>query len=264
MPWRPLHPQHAIERTRVTVAFDQPILEKPANKAAADFESRSAALQFGHRESIRGFAFQISSLPLAEPPELAPFSGWTFSRLGPEGRPLEILTLHGAELTYDTFEYGRWALFRERLEKVLAGIPSFLSETFNHRMTSLQYLDRFIYDGPPTEADIRQGLLEVVASAIPEDAAAGRKLWHLHRGWWLTEAGRDVLVNQNMDCQDGQLADGRAARSLGIITTTELRFTNEQDGIESLYADLDLLHDVANHEFAQALMPEARKKVGLE
>lgn len=264
MAWRPLHPQHAIERTRVVIAFDQTVLEKPANKAAADFEGRSSALQFGHRESTRGFVLQLNGLPFAEPTAPAPISGWRFSRLGPEGRPLEILALNGAELTYDTFEYGRWALLRERLEKVLAGIPSFLSETFSHRMTSLQYLDRFIYDGPPDEADVRQGLLEEVASVIPEDAAAGRKLWHLHRGWWQTEAGRDVLVNQNMDCQDGQLADGRTVRSLGITTSIELRFTKEQDGIEGLYADLNLLHDVANQEFAQVLIPEARRKVGLE
>lgn len=264
MTWRPLHPQHAIERTRVTISFEQAVPEKLSTRAASIFEERAAALQFGGRIQTQTAIVSLAVGGAGSPPkpEIVPVLGWTFNRNLEDTGTIEAFGLNGADLFYEVAEYGRWAFLRQRLEAVFGQVPAFLSQSLSHRVTTLEYQDRFVYFGAPEKADVRDLIVDI-ASAIPPRAASGEKMWHLHRSWVHEQSSRDIIVQQNLDPQDGALQDGTPARSLLITTRAVLRYDPGQEGIEPLYQELDLLHDVANGAFSAAIRSDFRTMVGL-
>lgn len=265
MAWRPLNPQHAIEIARVVVAFSEVIPEKLQKATRQGVETRRESLGFPPANQLSGaaFTFQMGPggpAPMAQP---GPVSGWQFLRQAVPGRNLEALELNGAELAYQAAEYGRWALFSERLKKVLGSVPEQLGAVLSRRATVLEYVDRFVFEGPPETADARDILGDTV-SQIPENAAAGQSLWHIHRGWFHNQDGKSVLVNINFGTEDGSVDGKTVVRGLHAVTRVELRHTPENAEIDALFGDLDFLHGIANETFAASISEKARAMIGLE
>ena len=267
MVWRPLNPNHAIERAKVTLIFSQDVPDLARSKVMASFDARRADLDFGAVSLIQGamFSFQFGqAAPAGIQQAPGAVLGWQFARAAAPGLALEVVEMNGGQMSYESSEYSRWAFFIERLQKVWGDMPDFLGDIVSRKVTVLEYVDRFIYDGDPKQADVRQ-VLGDVADVIPEQAASGNRLWHIHRGWFEDLSGEDVLVNVNLGTQDGILGqDGQVLRSLEGLTRVELRHGAGKDNISSLYADLEGLHQVANRTFARALSPEGRAMIGIE
>ena len=265
MAWRPLHPHHAIERVKVSLFFTEAAPTMVLSKAAEMFEGRKADLGFGVQTPMQGamLSFQVSPgqmQPIAMPSQL---SGWQFARLSSDGRPLETVQLNGSELTYEVSEYGGWTAFVERLRKVFGSIPEYLGTILSRGVTVLEYADRFIFEGDPSSADVR-GLLSNIVDQLPDEAASGRTLWHVHRGWF-TKVGTDnVLVNINLSTQDGQLAEGALLRSLETLTRVELRHPAGIGSVDVLYENFEALHGVANSTLGSSISADARKLIGME
>lgn len=265
MTWRPINPFHAIERARVAVAFSEAIPEKLQKGILLELDARRDDLGFGQATPLRGatFAFQFGpgvAAPLQQP---APVSGWQLLRQNELGQILEALELNGPELGYQSMEYGRWTLFKERLQGVLGSTPNMLGSVLSRRVTVLEYIDRFYFDGDPSISDARP-LLGDLLSVLPESVGGGKSLWHIHRGWFENQSGRSVLVNINFGTEDGVVDGGRAVRSLHGVTRVELRHTEENSDVSELLSDLEMLHDVANATFKNSLTDFGRNLVGMD
>lgn len=263
--WRPLNPNHAIERAKVSLFFSQNVPDLVRNKARASFDARRAELGFGEGALIQGamISFQIGQ-PSPTGVQPGPVAGWQFARsAGGPGLALEVLELSGAQLSYESSEYSRWNFFAERLQKVWGDLPGYLGEIVSRTATVVEYVDRFIYDGDPQDADVRSVLGDVV-NQIPDQAASGSRLWHVHRGWFEDLHGDDILVNINLGTQDGVLGPGRPRqRTLEGLTRVELRHGAGKSEMSKLYQDLYELHQVANRTFAKALSHEGREMIGI-
>lgn len=256
MAWQPIHPTHAIERTRVTLGFDQSPPEKLVAKVGRGLAARSAELQLAGPAANNTTLVQPNGLQFN-------FQGWTFTRSTPDGQLVEVIHLAPNELVYEIGEYGRWELFSERLRSVIGAVVNELFGVLSLRATSLEYLDRFVFAGKPTEARPSELLQPEVVASLSDDVKSGERVWHLHRGWYRETNGRDALVHVNIDAQDGESA-GQPARSIAILTRSVFFHQDGLDGVETLYGDLDLLHDVLISEFAKCVQPAARVLVGLE
>lgn len=253
--WQPIHAQHAIERTRVTLGFDQAPPEKLVAKVASGLAARSAELQ------LAGPASNSTSIMPVGLPQIT-FQGWSFTRSTPEGQLVEVVNLTPSELIYEVGEYGRWKLFSERLRSVLEPVAHELFDVLSLRATSLEYLDRFVFMGEATDARPAELFASEIVAALPDDVQSGQKLWHLHRGWFQSVDDRAALIHVNVDAQDGE-ANGRPARSVAILTRSLFIHEEGRDGVETLYNDLDLLHGILIAEFSKCVLPEVSHRVGM-
>ncbi len=265
VPWRPLNTHHSIELARVSVAFSEGVPEKLLRATLASFESKREELGFAPGTMLGGttFTFQIGpsgSIPTAQS---GPVTGWQSLRQAVNGRTLESLELNGAELSYQAAEYDRWTSFAERLKSVLGEIPYKLATVLSRRVTILEYVDRFFYEGETVDADARE-ILSDVALHIPKHAASGESLWHIHRGWFQNDDGKNILVNINFGTDDGSIDGVTIVRGLQTTTRVELRHAKDETEFDTLFADLDFLHRIAKDTFSNSISQSARIMVGLE
>lgn len=256
MTWQPIHADHAIERTRVTLGFDQSPPEKLTSRLGARLATRASELRLSGPNAYTTTLMSPNGPPLV-------FQGWSFTRHTPDGQLVEFVNLLPTELIYEVGEYGRWELFQERLQEVLAPLMEDLFSVLSLQSTTLEYVDRFLFGGLPTEAAPAELFAPELVASLAERVREGVSLWHLHRGWFYEGDGREILINVNFETQDG-FSVGQPARSVAILTRATLSHQAGRDGVESLYADLDLLHDILIDEFSKCLLPEARRSVGLE
>lgn len=254
--WRPIHANHAIERARVTLGFDQSPPDKLVSRVAQALSARSSELQ------LAGPGVQSATFLAPGGPPLV-FQGWSFTRSTSSGQLVELVNLMPTELAYEVGEYVRWEPFLQRLQTVLQPVIEDLFGVLTLRATTIEYLDRFVFRGPVVEALPTTLLAPELVATLSESVREGGKLWHLHRGWFQGVDGHDVLINVNLEAQDGD-AGGEAARSVAMLTKAILAHPDGRDGVETLYSDLDFMHDILIDEFSRCLLPAARGSVGLE
>ena len=98
---------------------------------------------------------------------------------------------------------------------------------------------------------------------LPDEAAAGSELWHLHRGWFETAGPSRILVNQNFDIQDGIGPDGAAVRTLALYSKVEKAAHSNPIDLKNFAADLEELHALSRRVLERTLVPQAKKAINL-
>lgn len=266
MPWRPVNPTHAIERVRFLVQFRQPISEKlneQLKRAAGRHSNETRMVGPAPMQSVR---FGIQVLPDGQQQVLSPVTeghGWQYVRSSSVNQPLEVLGVQGNQIVYETTEYRRWNTFVQRFSKVAAEAIEVANQSLDTEIVALEYFDRFYFEGDREDADPRL-LLSDIEKFLKPDAASGRTMWHLHRGWFEKATGGDILINQNFDVTEAIPPGGTSpVRTISIFTKAELRSSNHVvDGVPM--ADLlNLLHDSTGSYFKSALEPSMLASVGM-
>lgn len=120
-----------------------------------------------------------------------------------------------------------------------------------------------MFQGQPDRADPSPILSENVLSGINDRARAGISLWHLHRGWFEMIEGKNILVNQNIDVQDGQSTDGRPVRSIQILNRAEFRPEKDQFSLDSIDSVSEALHHLLKRQFCAVLTPTAMQMLSI-
>ncbi|WP_162620465.1 TIGR04255 family protein [Limimaricola cinnabarinus] len=262
--WQPLHGAHAIERARLTVSFREPLPRKLSRKLADKVDEIREEIGFGAR-NVREL-HQISLGPNGAPmPQAATqtLQGWDFRRLNQRNDIIEMLVHEGESISFETADYGRWEFFKGRFLRVMRDLLVAASDVIDISQVSIEYIDRFSFDGAPNNASLSSLLVETVLGSLPEPATSGGQLWHLHRGWFEPWGRDQILINQNFDAQDGQIVNRGAVRSVRVITKADLR-PSEIVELDSIDETLEELHKRSNKVFAEALHPEVREVIGLE
>jgi uncharacterized protein (TIGR04255 family) len=260
--WEPFTENHAIERVRILIHFAQAIQPKQVASFASMVEAKRAEFGFGPQTNIKGNTVEIDANTGEARLSKQPF-GWSFSKTKSDGAALEAIILNPQLLVYETAIYDSWVTFWQRYEAISCDLHERIQSDINVRAVSLEYLDRFRFDGA-TEA-AQPGLLvrESIVGALPGSVGSGRELWHVHRGWFEGSESHRFLVNQNLDAQSVQDFDGSEVRSVAILTKIERQSMASDLDISTLSDDIDVMHTLSKRVVCDTLVDDMCKRVGL-
>lgn len=263
MPWHPLQDSHAIEKVRVICAFQADIRPKFSERLADLVEPMRADYQFGPVNKIQGqgLTFQLGAAgPVGQVSEQQ-VVGWSFQRTMPDGAVVESISLERSTIIYETSEYSTWTEFHRRAVPLLTDIVSELSTYDDMSTLALEYHDRFVFQGTPEEADPRE-IFELSSDTVLEAALDGGNLWHVHRGWFENASKGKLLVNQNLDAQEGQFK-GEPARSVAVLTKLEARRINSELTSDSWTDLLPEMHTRSKDVLKEILKPVSAEMIGM-
>lgn len=260
--WAAVQQQHAIERIRIEIAFTEPLPSRVVESAKRQFEQNRNALRFA--SAVPQEVHQLGIQPgLGGAPTFQKVVGWNSVRESSPGVAVESVALNPGGFAYESTDYRSWETAHRRFRSVADSIIQQVSTVVDIGSFSLDYADRFVYQGRPAEAEPGAILVPDLLCSLTEGARSGEFLWHLHRGWFDLQEGRSVLMNQNVDAQDAKTHTGALVRSLQIFTRAEFRPQPEQFRVEDLRAIADQLHVLCNFHFASILTDDAKNMVGL-
>ncbi len=266
MTWRPVNSAHAIERVRFVVQFRQSLSEKLMARLRDAADKHVSETRMAGPTPLQTVRVALQVTPDGQQKLFSPAAegaGWQYVRSSTQGQPLEVLAFQENQIIYETTEYRKWDTFLQRFDKVAGGAVRTALPTLDVEIASLEYYDRFLFEGSSHEADPRT-LLTGIETLLPTDAASGRAMWHIHRGWYERGPHGDVLVNQNFDAVDGHLVeDGPLVRTIALLTKVELRSATYAINGETIEPTLELLHDFTGQHFRSALRPTMLKAVGI-
>jgi len=265
MTWRPLHSEHAIERVRLIVQFNEQVPAKVVRKMSDALSALRHETRMVGPTPVQGFGFSMVQAEGGMIPQPQPVTnGWQFTRNATNNAPLEAVFFEGMTLTYETTEYQRWDAFKRRTKKVLDEVLKTACQSVDFQAVSVEYIDRFMYAGNATEARV-DDLLRDVGPMLHPNAVSGKHLWHLHRGWFEDFKDGKVLINQNFDAQEGVVAGQKApTRSLQVLTKAELRADSLDLSIEKYEENLETLHNLTKSYFKAAIVETHYESLGLQ
>lgn len=263
MSWAAVQQKHAIERVRVDIAFAEQLPGRVVESARRIFEQHRTPVRFGEPVPQEVHQFQLQP-GMVGPPVAQKVAGWQSIRESSPGVIIEAISLHQGGFSYESTDYRDWATAYRRFKSVANGVIQQFATVVDFRSFGLDYMDRFVYQGLPTEAEPSGILQAELLSCLTEGARSGQFLWHVHRGWFESLDGRSILMNQNVDAQDAKSHTGMDVRSLQIFTRAEFRPEPEQFVVGDLDVISNQLHVLCNEHFSSILTGAAKQMVGLE
>lgn len=264
MSWNPIHPHHAIERTRIVVQFKDKLPQKTILKLGEAFDKHRAEFGFGPRVEVQTHTLVVGQ-DVASPQMLAQQArGWQYLREASQGVVLEAIVLDPEGLVYECVEYTRWADFWGRASVMVLPLVDGLSSVTDLRLFSLEYFDRFVFNGAPNQASPVNLITGNLIENLPESAKSGEELWHLHRGWYETSRDIRVLINQNIDANEGKNASGDIVRAVGVYTKVERRNRSDMVDPSCLGQDIEKMHEISKVVFSSAINDAIKDRIGLD
>jgi hypothetical protein len=169
--------------------------------------------------------------------------GWLSTRVsGVENAAVEALGLQNSLLSYESSDYRGWTKSFKRFQSVCGDLLVEAGNLVNASSATLEYFDRFIFDGPVSDARPDGLLSDAVLAMLPESARSGRELWHVHSGWYEMLGEDRCLINQNFDAQQGNVAFNKEARSVQIYSKCEIKKDRQGFNTSEIEHKFELLH----------------------
>lgn len=263
MPWIPASTAHAIERTRIAITFAPELSSKTVEAVGKAADPAVAEMGLLPRTALNAENFAVGIGP--DGPKLTgrKMVAWQITNTaGPVGAT-EVLQLDQAGMQYETTNYVRWTLFLEHFKKVAGKSLKALDAVSDAQAVSLEYFDRFIFDGDMPQGRPGDLLAGALVEVLGAPAKSGKELWHLHRGWFEEQDDERFLVNQNLDGVDGQTVDGKTIRSIQILTKIERRATDGPISLANFTPLLEKMHKLSKATLGGVLNDDAQLKIGL-
>lgn len=262
MGWRALHPSHSIERVRIVISFSTQLPIKLLRRLAAENETRRVEFGFTSKNLREGHQIQVGAEGIRLGQSQAELLGWEWRKLSPANTVIEALVLEQNALVYETIEYSRWREFADRFNEVTSDIMRDVVNVVDVTTVSLEYIDRFVFEGVDTAAKPDE-LIQNIKGILHPDAESGQELWHFHRGWYENFEPQKLLITQNIDAQNGTMPKGGTVRSIQILTKTELRQIPLEFDCAGLSPYLENMHNRSKEVFRSALCKRMHDVIGL-
>lgn len=263
MPWRPIHEAHSIERVRALFEFDTAISDKIIQKSTQDIRNNASTHGFNQVAPAASNQQTVEvSDQLGAQIKKPRFNGWILQRATP-AELVEEVGFRDSVFGYYTTEYGRWVNLMSRLEDVLFPAIEVALGATDISKFRLEYSDRFIFEGDPLQADVREVLSKSYAP-LPFDTTDGTGLWHSHAGWFEEHLGLDYLVNRNFDVVDLHAGEDETRRGLSVFNMVEVRSDGASLEMQQIKVHLEEMHRRTVLNFARALSDTYRQKVGID
>lgn len=127
----------------------------------------------------------------------------------------------------------------------------------------MEYFDRFNFEGDVEKARPDELLAPRFAEVLALPAKSGQELWHLHRGWFGELGGEVFLVNQNLDANTGQTAEGKPFRTVQIMTKIERRVANGTISLADFASLADKMQTLSKTTLVDVLNETTQLKIGI-
>lgn len=263
MPWIPVSTAHAIERTRIAITFAPELSSKTVEAAGKAADPAVAEMGLLPRTALNAENFAVGIGP--DGPKLTgrKMVAWQITNAAGPAGATEVLQLDQAGIQYETTSYVRWALFLDHFQKLAGKSLEALDAVSDAQAVSLEYFDRFIFDGDMEQGRPGDLLAGALVEVLGAPAKSGKELWHLHRGWFEEQDDERFLVNQNLDAVDGQTVDGKTIRSVQILTKVERRATEGPISLANFAPLLEKMHKLSKATLGGVLNDDAQLKIGL-
>lgn len=271
--FEPVHDAHAIEQVTFSVQFSRPLEDAVIARLQTECAAKLAADLPGKNE-VRSLGVSIGPqglMPIAVPAS-GP-DGFVRLRVAPTGAVEKELRVDRTGTSFRTTSYTRWAAIWGEARRYFGLLLGNLPDDIGVVAHSLQYVDRFDWNGAPD--DCRASALIAPASQfVAPHVFRIADLWHSHFGAFIRHdefTKRLLLVN--VDCVDEPRDTAPAGRSVRITTgVTDMlgqpgytgRVIRPQEAIAYLDARQDGAHTVLKDVIADILTAEMRRKIGIQ
>lgn len=266
MTWTSLHAEHAIERVRFEVHFAEPLPRKVVEQLGTVFDKGSGDTRFGPRQP-QSFAKVVvgPAGPVVENTAAGNEVGWFATRTtGVNENAVEAANLQNSMMGYESTYYRGWDKAITRFNTVCGTVLAEAGRFVAASSVSLEYTDRFIFEGNPLLAKPDEIVCEEILRLLPESALSGRELWHVHRGWYETVEAERCLVNQNFDAHQAVVPSrARELRSIQIWTKFDIKPDRPGADLGTVIGSYNALHRLANDLVAASITPNMAKAIGL-
>lgn len=263
MAWRPLHPEHAIERVRVVFSFSNPLSQKVVNRLRQTADELRMELGLAPVSEVITEDMALVAGPSgAQVQSLMKNTGWRLISEQEGAFIPEAFTLVQNSLTYEVSNYLRWAQFRDRFQSIANMFLDDILPIVDIDTIGLEYYDRFIFDGYAENAVPDALLSHAKLQNLRDMDSEKAELFHIHVGWFETLNNHRCLINQNVDAQEGEV-NGQKARSISILTKVDYKQPHGTTSAAEAIDMLDCLHDRSKIVFSDALSDAAKRSVGL-
>ena len=147
MPWIPVSTAHAIERTRIAIAFAPELSSKTVEAAGKAADPAAAELGLFPRAALDAQNFAVGIFP--DGPKLTgrKMVAWQITNAAEPGAGTEALQVDPSGIQYETSSYVRWALFLDHFLKLAGKSLEALDAVSDAQVVTLEYFDRFIFEG---------------------------------------------------------------------------------------------------------------------
>lgn len=267
--FEPVHAAHAIEQVVFVLQIDIPLDDEQLGKA------RKAAMQFKTeadlpgQADLQGFSFSIG--PAGTPPIPSILAGLVLHRTGPTGTPEKELRIERTSLTFRSTLYTRWDAAWSQARCYFGALLPIYVEKARVSGISLNYQDKFIWNGNPTECSADQ-LFRLDTIYLSPHIFKAKDLWHSQTGAFAS-AGDSIkrLFNVNVHSVDENQND-QLRRTISITTiltdlfnqpgykTTEIAAENV---IEFISAEMFTLHVSSKDVFCNLINNDICKRISL-
>lgn len=189
----PVLPAHAIERSAITVAFEQPV---PSKIFAKLIEATSNQLMPSawRLENQQTFGFHID----AKTGRVTPTEG-----TGPKNfisaDQTGSITLFENILVWQTSNYVRWKAFFSQFRTFVAPILQIYLDAVSASAVKVECWDRFFWSEPSWDNLKLELLLNRDGVLYAKRIFENKREWHSHAGWFTQANSSRRLVQTNID-----------------------------------------------------------------
>jgi hypothetical protein len=215
--FEPVHDAHAIEQVVLSLQFDRPLDDSAIERVQAASAPFAEALP--GRSEVRSFgvAFGLQGLsPMVQNPTSSP-DGFVRTRTAPNGAVEKELRVDRNGTLFRTTVYTRWANVWDEARRYFSVILGAVDDGAALNSYSLQYVDKFIWEGDIANCRPERLLRPNSAFVCPHVFLA-KDLWHSHSGYFerSDEATKRLYVI-NVECGD-EVVETTTRRVVRITT----------------------------------------------
>lgn len=258
--WVPASESHAIENVGVTFIFSEQLPIKYVKSASNYADSFLTSGKYSSKKEIYESNFEI------EGPEARSKSselvGYSYSQ---KDLNEEAVRFQKDFAYFSAVEYGTWKAFSQEAYEVLGPYLTQSLEITEIESIKLEYFDRFVFEGKPSDADFSE-ILETSGLGLPEEAIKNGMPWHDRKGWFEILDVGPILINSNILATEVLHRDRpeNPLMSVQIITVIETKFSTHMNDYDNIKSVMEALHDKSKETLRSLITDHAAKMVGMQ
>ena len=274
--FEPIHAAHAIEQVVFVLHFDRALTPDAfvsVNECASQFKTDDdlPALIPIETQGVT-FSFGVAGGNAQQTQPLEKVSGLILRRTAPNGAIAKELRVESHAITFITSLYTRWdTIWAQANTYFNALIPKYTAGEANISGITLNYLDKFVWDGDINSCNPNL-LLRHDSKYLSPSIFEVKDLWHSHTGAFIrVDNNIKRLLNINVDCLDENSPEG--LRRVVAVTTVLNDQLNQfgyepydfgsNDIIEFVNLHMRALHVLGNEVFANIINDEMCRRINL-
>ncbi len=237
--WRPLHEDNAIDVMAVAISFAEPLPDLLFKKVLELTEPLAFAAGLRSRHLTKGVPIAVSAGTQGFQLAASSIGGRIYNSVEqnvapgemPPTKVIEQLQVEQAAIYYRSWKYIPWTHQLSRLVPLFGPTLATLNGVVAVSSLRLEYLDRFIFDGPSTEANPAK-LVKRPNVYVAEHIFSASDLWHCHTGsYFAGTASHKQLRQISLDALDQ--AKGLTPEE-GIVRVINMRLAREERFLDPL------------------------------